>query len=58
MPEAAKGQAVRDVNRLVEESRLIHAIGARFHLDDIVKAHEAQESGRVTGNIVVDVTKE
>ena len=58
MPEAAKGQAVRDVNRLVEENRLIHVIGARFHLDDIVKAHEAQESGRVTGNIVVDVTKE
>jgi NADPH:quinone reductase len=58
MPEAAKRQAVRDVNRLVEENRLIHVIGARFTLDDIVKAHEAQESGRVTGNIVVDVTKE
>ena len=58
MPEAAKRQAVRDVNHLVEENRLIHAIGARFPLDDIVKAHEAQESGRITGNIVVDVTKE
>lgn len=58
MPEAAKAQAVRDVNRLVEAGRLIHLIGARFRLDDIVKAHEAQESGRVTGNIVVDVANE
>jgi NADPH2:quinone reductase len=58
MPESAKGQAVRDVNHLVESGRLIHAIAARFPLDDIVNAHEAQESGRFTGNIVLDVATE
>jgi NADPH2:quinone reductase len=55
MPESAKHEAVHDVNRLVEAGRLIHAIGARFRLDDVVKAHEAQESGRITGKIVIDV---
>jgi len=55
MPESAKDDAVRDVNRLVESNRLIHTIGARFKLNDIVAAHEAQESGKVTGNIVVEI---
>jgi NADPH2:quinone reductase len=58
MPEAAKEQAVSDINHLVEARRLIHAIGSRFSFDDIVKAHEAQESGRVTGNVLVDVATE
>ena len=38
-----------------EAGRLIHVIGARFPLDRIVPAHEAQERGSVIGNIVIDV---
>jgi NADPH:quinone reductase len=55
MPEAAKDEAARHIVRLVEAGRLIHQIGARFPLERIVEAHEAQESGKVTGNIVLDV---
>jgi NADPH2:quinone reductase len=55
MPERAKDEAVRDVLRLVEAGRLIHNIGAHFPLERIVEAHQAQESGKITGNIVVDV---
>jgi NADPH:quinone reductase-like Zn-dependent oxidoreductase len=55
MPERAKDEAARDVTHLVETGRLIHVIGARFPLDKIVEAHEARESGGVTGNIVVEV---
>jgi NADPH2:quinone reductase len=55
MPARAKDEAARDVVRLVEAGRLIHQIGARFPLDRIVEAHQAQESGKITGNIVVDV---
>ena len=58
MPEAAKDQGATDVLRLVEAGRLAHTIGARFPLERIVEAHEAQESGTVTGNIVVDVTRD
>ena len=58
MPEAAKEAATREIVRLVEAGRLIHQIGARFPLAQIVQAHEAQESGTVTGNIVVEVAPE
>jgi len=55
VPEAAKDAATEDIVRLVEDRRLIHQIGARFTLDRIVQAHEAQERGSVTGNIVVEI---
>jgi NADPH2:quinone reductase len=58
MPERAKDEAARDIAHLVEAGRLIHVIGARFPLERIVEAHQAQESGKVTGNIVVDVAKD
>lgn len=58
MPERAKDEAAADVVRLVEAGRLQHQIGARFPLARIVEAHEAQESGQVIGNIVVDVAPE
>jgi NADPH2:quinone reductase len=55
MPDRARDEAVSDIVRLVEAGRLLHQIGARFPLERIVEAHQAQESGKVTGNIVVDV---
>jgi NADPH2:quinone reductase len=55
MPDRARDEAVSDIVRLVEGGRLLHQIGARFPLERIVEAHQAQESGKVTGNIVVDV---
>jgi NADPH2:quinone reductase len=58
MPERARDEAARDVGHLVETGRLIHVVGARFPLDKIVEAHQAQESGTVTGNIVLDVSPE
>jgi NADPH2:quinone reductase len=58
MPESAKAKAANDVVRLVEAGRLVHNIGARFPLDRIVEAHEAQESGKIVGNIVLDVAAE
>jgi NADPH2:quinone reductase len=57
MPERAKDEAARDIAHLVETDRLVHTIGARFPLERIVEAHQAQESGKVTGNIVVDVAE-
>jgi NADPH2:quinone reductase len=58
MPERAKAEGAADVLRLCEAGRLMHQIGARFPLERVVQAHEAQESGTVTGNIVVEVGKE
>ena len=58
MPERAQDEGAADVLRLCEAGRLLHVIGARFPLERIVQAREAQESGKVTGNIVVEVGKE
>ena len=58
MPEHAQDGGAADVLRLVEAGRLMHVIGARFPLERIVEAHEAQESGTVSGNVVVEVAKE
>jgi NADPH2:quinone reductase len=58
MPERAKDEAVRDISHLVATGRLMHVIGARFPLVRIVEAHQAQEGGKVTGNIVIDVAAE
>jgi NADPH:quinone reductase len=55
MPDRARDEAVSDIVRLVEAGRLLHQIGARFPLDRIVEAHQAQESGKITGNIVIEV---
>lgn len=58
VPEAAKEAATKDIVRLVADGRLIHQIGARFPLARIVEAHEAQERGKVMGNIVIEVASE
>ena len=55
MPEAAKRQASVDITAALEAGRLRHTIGARFPLAEIARAHEAQESGRVLGNVVVQI---
>jgi NADPH:quinone reductase len=46
-------RAVDGVNRLLEQNKLTHNVGATFPFDEIVAAHEAQESGKITGNIVL-----
>jgi NADPH2:quinone reductase len=46
-------RAVDGVTRMLEANKLIHNVGATFPFDQIVAAHEAQESGKVAGNIVL-----
>jgi NADPH2:quinone reductase len=47
--------AIAELTKMLEDGALKHSIGARFPLKDIVAAHEAVESGKVIGNVVVDV---
>ena len=54
-PPALRAEALQDLTRLLEADRLTHAIGARFPLDRIAEAHEAVESGKVAGNVVVTI---
>jgi NADPH2:quinone reductase len=45
--------AVGAITRMLEEKKLINNVALTFPLSDIVAAHEAVESGRVMGNVVV-----
>ena len=45
---------VNRLNQLMAAGQLLHTIGARFQLDQIVKAHEAVEAGQL-GNVVIDL---
>ena len=40
---------------MLAAGKLSHTIGARYELDDITAAHEAVESGKVLGNVVVEL---
>jgi NADPH2:quinone reductase len=43
------------ITQALEAGALVHSIGARFALEDTVRAHLAVESGSVIGNVVVNV---
>ena len=55
MKPEERAKALLDLGILLKENRLKHNVGQRFKLGDLVAAHEAQESGRVVGNIVIDL---
>lgn len=55
MPPAARSRALTDIGAMLAAKALAPAVGERFPLDAVVAAHEAQESGRAVGNIVIDI---
>lgn len=50
-----RSAAIADVTKHLEDGGIRHAIGPRFLLRDIVKAHETVEEGRAIGNVVLDI---
>lgn len=46
-------RAISDLTEAMQAGSLQHRVSARFPLDEIVAAHEAVESGKVIGNVVV-----
>ncbi len=57
MPRAAHEAAVRDVTAALAAGRYRPQIGPRFPLAETAAAHEALESGRTVGKIVIDVAR-
>ncbi len=55
LPPDARLQALSDLDAMLRAGFLQHNIGARFALDETAAAHEAQESGAIAGNIVIEV---
>ncbi len=50
-----RATAIKEITELLRTSRLTHTIGARSPLDQIVRAHESVGTGKVVGNVVVDL---
>ncbi len=48
-------RAIAESARILTDGSFRHVIAAHFPLDRIVEAHEAVESGRLLGNVVVDL---
>jgi NADPH:quinone reductase len=48
-------RATRAITEMLVRGELAHNVAQTFALDDIVAAHEAVESGKATGNVVVRV---
>lgn len=48
-------RTLAELDTLIADPTLIHTIGARYALDDIVAAHEAVEGGKVIGNVVLEI---
>ncbi len=57
MPRAAHEAAVHDVSAALAADRYRPQIGPRFSLSETAAAHEALESGRTVGKIVIDVAR-
>jgi NADPH2:quinone reductase len=55
MPSELRERATADITRMLEAGELIHNVAQTFDLDDLVAAHEAVESGKAMGNIVVRI---
>ena len=53
LSDEVRESAVADITQWLERNRLIHRIAARMSLEEIALAHEAVESGRQIGNVVV-----
>jgi NADPH:quinone reductase len=47
--------AIAGITQMLKQKRLVHNIGATFPLDEIVEAHQAVESGKAIGNIVLRI---
>ena len=57
MSQRAHVDAIRDTTAILETGKYYTHVGARFPLDQLAEAHEAQDSGQVIGKILIDVAR-
>jgi NADPH2:quinone reductase len=55
MPVQLRTQATAEITRMLERGELMHNVAQTFALADIAAAHEAVESGKAMGNVVVNL---
>lgn len=55
LPEAARRDAIHDINKALVQGALVHAIAETHPLERIAAAHQVVESGEKIGNVVVTI---
>jgi NADPH:quinone reductase len=55
MAESAKQDALRDINAALAQGALQHNIAQRFALSDVAAAHDAIESGKLIGKVIIEL---
>jgi NADPH2:quinone reductase len=55
MPHELRERATAELTHRLERNELVHNVAQTFDLGDIVAAHEAVESGKAMGNVVVRI---
>lgn len=55
LPPDDRARAIADLDALLRAGQLRHKVAQTFALDDIAAAHEAVETGRAVGNVVIRV---
>jgi NADPH2:quinone reductase len=52
-----RDEAIAAITSMLLDNRLMHNIALTLPLERIVEAHEAVESGRIVGNVVLQISK-
>ena len=55
MPEAAKEQAIADIDKALSENRLQHRIAATMPLQEIAAGNELIEQGQIRGAVILTI---
>ena len=55
MSKEMREHATAELTAMLARSELIHNVTQRFKLDQIIAAHEAVESGKASGNVIVTI---
>ncbi|AFY57239.1 Zn-dependent oxidoreductase, NADPH:quinone reductase [Rivularia sp. PCC 7116] len=56
MPQDAKEAAIKDITAALKAGKLHHNIAQLFSLTELASAHEAQDSGKMIGKAIVEIS--
>ena len=54
-PPELRCRATNELNAWLRDGKLLHSVAARFPLSEIVAAHQAVESGKIDGHVIMTI---
>ena len=56
LDDAVRRAEIAAITKMLEAGKLHHTVAQRFPLERIVEAHEATESGKLLGHVIVTLS--